>query len=245
MGSFWKQFREYIVLLALAMLFVALVYFGILRIFDKNRDTMVSIQQATVDRKMIEEQTQEISIMREEADRIRSLSKSLDVFVTKEDIISVVEMLEAVGKDLDVSVVSEASAAPLLAKPVKKVAKKSIADDSEDDTSAKEAEKPDESLVSLLPEERSVFVTFKVTGAYGNVVAFLQKLDTMPKLLDVLSLEIKPEETDEADTAPVSVAGISASPFDSSAAPTEGESTVSTPANRVQASFDTVLYIAP
>lgn len=245
MGSFWKQSREYVVALAIAVLFALLAYFGIAQVFQKNRATMVSIQEAMVDRKMIEEQTRELSVMREEADRIRSLGKNLDVFVNKEDIISIVESLEALGKELDVSVVSEASASSFLAKPVKKLAKTASADTDDGDTSAKKEEKPDESLVSLLPEERSVFVTFRVTGSYGNVIAFLQKLDTMPKLLDVLSLEITPEEKKEFDSASISVSGALANPFVSSVTPVENTVATPSPANRVTASFNTVLYTAP
>ncbi len=250
MYEFWKRFREFLVPLGMAGLFVSLLCFGILRILRENQEKMISNQQAIVDWKMLEEQTNEISGMRDEVDRIRSASEKLNVLLSKDSIVSTVELIESVGNDLGVSVFSEASSTKALAAlPVKKKAT-TTTDSASDDVSVapsaggKNAVK--ETLVSLLPEERSVFITFRVTGEYANVLTFLRKLDTMPVLLDVLSLDIEPVPVDEgkASVAPASLSGISASPFAPSAASSQP---IATPQKEKQilASFDTVLYTTP
>lgn len=240
--------------------FVATIYFGVIRLQEKNRGTMELIQQAIVDRKMLEEQSNGISRMRDSWEHIQAADEKLHVFLPKDRIVSLVESLEAIGKDLGVSVVSEASSTPMLAAPpTKKKAVKSVAPTKDEsgeaspasDTSGKDAQK--ETLVSLLPEERSIFITFKVTGSYDRVIAFLHKLDTMPMLLDVLSVEISPApEKDESMSTPVAVSGVLPSPFainSTSSASTSASKTTIEPApgapKDVLASFATVIYTTP
>jgi hypothetical protein len=248
MRSFWKRFREFLVPLGMAGLFAALVYFGIVRVADQNREKMIALQQSAIDRKMLEEQSNGVSRMRDEVEHIRAADGKLNVFLPKDSIVSLVEALESIGKDMRVAVVSEASNAPLLAAPsAKKKAAKSIVPEEGESADEKTAEekKQREVLVSLLPEDCSVFITFKVTGEYGNVLAFLQKLDTMPTMLDVLSLEISPAPIEEEEARPsISVSGVSPSPFSPASV---GPETVASPEKpkQVLASFNTVIYTTP
>ena len=259
MSGFWKHTREFIVPLGMAVLFVALVYFGVVRILDGNREKMVAIQQAVVDRKMLEEQSSGVSGMRAQVDHIRAAGDKLAVFLPKEGIIPLVEALESVGKDLHVSVVSEASPVSLLAAPpVKKspTVASSVTPDASDDNTDSTAgggatgkKKQKETMVSLLPAERSVFITFKVTGAYADALAFLQRLDTMPTLLDVLSFDIELAPTEDVKLSPpLSASGVSASPFrsvDSSPSDTTPLATPPKKQQQVLASFNTVIYVDP
>lgn len=252
MKIFWFKFREFLVPIGMLGLFVALGYFGIFRVFEKNHEKMIAIQRAKADQKMLEEQRNEISNMRKEVEYIRSASDRLDVFLPKDRIISLVEMVESIGKEFSVSVVSEASSAPALAVPIKKKAVKKTPSSEESKveeggvgTEEKKEEKEKESLASLLPEERSIFITFKATGTYQNTIAFLQKLDAMPVLLDVLSVEMTPAELEEKENrsvVPAPVQGVGINPFD--AKNSLPEAVLEEP-NRVQASFQTVLYTTP
>ncbi|MGB2791565.1 MAG: hypothetical protein WBC29_03355 [Candidatus Moraniibacteriota bacterium] len=251
---FWKQSREIIVTLGMTGFFAALIYFGVVRILENNQGKMESIQQAMVDRKMLEEQSAGISNMRETWERIQAADGKLEVFLPKDHIVSLVESLESIGQELGVSVLSEASPTSLLAAPpAKKMLVKSVVPTSDEPASSeKTGEAPTKDiLVSLLPEERSIFITFKVTGTYNHVLAFLQKLDTMPVLLDVLSVEISPAETvDDGQSVPVSVSGVSSSPFavKSSSVSVASPQDVQVPPERppeVQASFSTVIYTTP
>lgn len=257
MLGFWKQSREFVVILGMVGFFATTIYFGVIRIQEKNRGTMELIQQAIVDRKMLEEQSNGISRMRDSWEHIQSVDEKLHVFLPKDRIVSLVESLEAIGKELGVSVVSEASSTPMLATPpAKKKVVKSVAPTKDEsgesspasDTSGKDAQK--EILVSLLPEERSIFITFKVTGSYDRVVAFLHKLDTMPMLLDVLSVEISPApEKDESTSTPVAVSGVLPSPFATDSTSISTSKTTVEPVSGapkdVLASFATVIYTAP
>lgn len=244
MSHFWKQFREFLVPIGMVGLFAALIYFGIIRIMQENKEKMISIQKAMVDRKMLEEQANGISSMREESDRIRSADEKLSVFLPKDRIVSLVENLEMIGKGFDVSIVSEASSAPTIAKPAKKKPSKENADLSENKEGASPADaegEKRETLVPLLPEGRLVSIVFKVTGKYENTLAFLQKLDTMPTLLDVLSLEIISAPIEENQMASSSfTSGLLANPFQ----PIESspEKIPSEKPKMVTASFQTVIY---
>lgn len=252
MKSFWLQSREVVVILGMIGLFSALVYFGIFRVLERNREGMISIQQAIVDRKMLEEQRSVIATMRDEVDRIRLESDKLDVFLPKDRIISLVEALESIGNDLGVSIVSEASSPQALAvssvkkKPTKKasVSEEGEVTNGKAKEEKKEEEKEAEALLPLLPEDRSVFITFKVTGEYDRVLAFLRKLDTMPFLLDVLSIQMEQAvfEDDQSSVSP-SISGDVRSPFRSSS-PLEvsGEKPVEAKKLNVEASFHTVIY---
>lgn len=253
MYDFLKRFREPFVVIGMAALFFALSYYGIVRILDQNREKMISIQQSIVDRKILEEQRNGLSSMREEIVNIESATEQLAVFLPKDRIVSLVETLEAIGRDLGVSVVSEASSSGLIAPPNKKKPIKTAVvgegeagekvDSSEVEKKvSREKESVDERIDPLLPVERSVFITFKVTGEYDRVLAFLWKLDTLPIMLDVLSVSIEPVLLKE------NASGTSSSRIGVSLIPREnallGEPMpVVPPAKReVTASFQAVLY---
>ncbi|QQS16025.1 MAG: hypothetical protein IPK84_01545 [Candidatus Moraniibacteriota bacterium] len=252
---FWKQFREVIVLLGMAGFLAALVYFGIVRIMGNNHEKMESIQKAIVDRKMLEEQSQGIAGMRDTWEHIQASDGKLDVFLPKSRIVSLVESLEAIGKDLNVTVVSEASEAPRTApSATKKIVTERNTSKGDEATAATPTEEgsDDKALSLLLPADRSIFVTFKVTGTYDHVLAFLQKLDTMPTLLDVLSFDISPVpvKDEAARSVPASsVPRVSLNPFSNSTV-VAGElpdASADSPENAtdVTASFLTVIYTAP
>ena len=242
-------------ILGMAGILGALVYFGIIRIAENNREKMESIQQAIVDRKMLEEQSQGIAGMRDTWERIQSAGGKLNIFLPKDSIVPLVESLETIGKESHVTVVSEASPTPLLATPPakKKPEKPKSSEDGDSIASDTPGEKAaQDALVSLLPKERSIFVTFKVTGTYDRVLAFLQKLDTMPTLLDVLSLEISPAPTeDEAKSISISSPRVTSNPFSVNPAPVVSSEPSKSPASdskgppEVLASFSTVIYTNP
>ncbi len=257
MSGFWKQFREFATILGIAGIFFATIYLGVIRIQEKNQETMESIQQAIVDRKIFDERLGEIPRMRVSWEHIQSADGKLSVFLSKDHIVSLVESLEAIGKDLGVTVVSEASK-PILSVPsgesdnaegVASMRNESDGTSSSSGDSEKVAQK--ETLVSLLPENRSVFITFKVTGSYERVISFLNKLDTMPTLLDVLSVEISPAP-EKSGPASIAVSDVASNPFMTSPTLSASTSTSSiateaasgTPRD-VLASFATVIYTTP
>jgi len=258
MSGFWKQFREFATILGIAGIFFATIYLGVIRIQEKNQETMESIQQAIVDRKIFDERLGEIPRMRVSWEHIQSADGNLSVFLSKDHIVSLVESLEAIGKDLGVTVVSEASLRPMLSVPsgesdivegVASMRNESDGTSSSSGDSEKVAQK--ETLVSLLPENRSVFITFKVTGSYERVISFLNKLDTMPTLLDVLSVEISPAP-EKSGPASIAVSDVASNPFMTSPTLSASTSTSSiateaasgTPRD-VLASFATVIYTTP
>lgn len=244
MAGIWQKFRGLITVLGMAVAFSALVFFGILRTAEGNYGKMVSIQQSIVDREILEEQSQEIPSMRDTVDRIRSADGRLDVFLPKDRIVSFAESVELAGKDLGVDVKSEASPEKSLSVPV---AKKKIikTGSSEDDSASDSPEKPSETIASLLPEERSTFITFQAKGPYDRVLALLRKIDTMPTMLDVLSVSISPASKDDQSTS--ASISVPANPFlAKSPLAAADESASDSPASpEVLASFSTVIYTAP
>lgn len=248
-----KRFRELFVIFGMTGLFFALFYFGIVRVLDQNREKMISIQQSIVDRKMLEEQRGGLPLMREEVSRIQSAGDRIAVFLPEDRIVSLVETLEMIGRDLGVSVISEASSSGLIVPPTKKKSVKKVAAEeggvnekselSEDEKkTSEEKESVEERIDPLLSAERSIFITFKVTGTYDRVLAFLWKLDTLPVMLDTLSVSIEPILFDEnSSEISSSQAGLSIIPRGNT--PLEGSvSDTSSVQDEVTASFQTVLY---
>lgn len=234
MKNFWKQYRSFLAPIILGSVFSVVIFFGIIPIMRMNQEKMNLIERANIDRKMIEEQSSNIPKMQEDIEGIRDSSEQMKVFLSKDDIVGFVEKLESLGEELGVSVLSEATP-----RVVKKVAPKVITKEDgdvpkeESVTSVKKEEKK-ESLDTLLPENRSVFITFRVEGRYEAVMAFLGKLDTMPYMLDVLSVDFSPavskEETERNRTS-----------FGVTDIPTESVDR----SKNVLASLNTVLYVSP
>ncbi len=260
MTGMWKKFREVFVILGMSGLFAALIFFGIIKTMERNHGKMNAIQQAVIDRKILEEQEKDIPRMREDAESIASVRDRTEVLLSKDRIISLVERVESIGASLGVSVVSEASPEGSFLVLPKKSSKKSspaknegVEESGEKSSESKEKEKEAELLMSLLPAERSVFVVFKVSGPYDRVLAFSEKLDTLPTLLDVLSIDIAPVSEEDEDSSlgggvsPQVLSGsgstnIFASGSEGAAPNAEASPVVS---NSVRASFSTVLYLIP
>ncbi len=206
MPSFWKQTREYIVLILFLSVFVTLFYFGIVHFTRENQEKMDAIQQVMVDRKIFAEQLEKIPIMRSEVEMIQSKHEQTHLFFSPERVVALVEKVEEIGQNLGVEVVSEESPVKSLAPVKKKVPTSTTEDGTKKDSKKstvpvkKKEEKPlPPMLVSLLPAEQSAFITFRVRGSYSNVIAFSNKLDTMPAMMDVLSLEMSQMSDDTDD----------------------------------------------
>lgn len=257
--SLWKKFRELVAVIVLAGAISALIYFGILRVAERNSEKMNEIQEALVDRKIMEEQGRNIPKLREDIEKIELAREKTDVFFSREQIIALVETVETMGAERGVTVVSQASniAAPSASSRESK--NETLSEDEKtSDTvphTSVEAEEKSDTLVGNVPPERMVGVVFKVTGPYARVTELLGKIDTMPKLLDVLSIEVTPFVSDrdaawrssERVAAPQILSGSVpvVNPFSERDPSFSADSSEKKEEDMVVASFSTVLYLAP
>lgn len=237
-------------------LFVALVLFGILPAWKKNEEKMHTIEREKVDRKILEEEAKRIPEMRHDREEIERRRDDLHVFLSKDAIISAIEAIESLGVEEGVSVVSEASSAALVQSGKKATKKIALSPEGgeKSETAPRKEEKP-EGLAPLFPENRIVPVEFRVTGPYERVVHFVERLDTMPIMLDVLAIQLLPnpdEAKKEASASPSPLPGnipvVSDNPFVPSRPVREEELDVSTGDSRgarfVRASLSTALYLS-
>lgn len=237
MQSSWKRYRLFLVPIILGSVFFCVIFFGIVRVMRMNQERMDLIERSIIDRKMIEEQSNNIPKMQEDIENIRSSNKQMNVFLSKDDIVGFVEKLESLGEELGVSVLSEATPRAAKKAPPKVVTKEEGGDPKKEGVTPVEAKKEEkvEFLDTLLSENRSVFITFRVEGRYEAVMFFLNKLDTMPYMLDVLSIDFSPaiSKDEKGRIQP----GISMTKEDIVDAPDRSKNVI--------ASFNTVIYISP
>lgn len=257
MKELWKKYREYIVIVSFMGVFFGIVQFGIVTLFRRNLATMNALQENVVDRKIFDEESRQIPNMKSQADTIAAESDQLGVLLSKDDVVRLAESLEMLGNTLDISVSMEAApdsatAAFSAAEKKKQSTKKDeTSDRAETDQTGEDAKKGSEiHLLPALPFARTVFVTVKATGKYPNIVRFLEKLDSAPTLLDVLSVNISPHEdetlSDALSNRPVIFSGAPvANTADTTSAPIDSGGTVSNVPNRenVDGSFLTAIYL--
>lgn len=235
MTDFWKKYREYIVIVVFMAVFFGVVQFGIVTLFRRNLNTMNALQENLVDRKIFEEDSRQIPNMKVQAETIAAEMNQLDVLLSKDDVVRLAESLEALGSTLGVSVSMEAAPDSVIAAFLaveKKLTAKSEETSSEGEggVSSKGGDKSENMphLLPALPSARTVFVTIKTTGKYPDTVRFLEKIDSMPTLLDILSVNIAPhEDSESSDTLPnrpVIFSGAPASNTTNVSAPTLSDS---------------------
>ncbi len=188
MGSYLIRFREIFAGLFFAVAVLLISYFGIYRLFERNRNTLNSIQEAILDRKIREEQVLRIPEMKQDLEFIdtnNSLSRAL---ISKDEVVPLVEQVESLGGRSGVTVISEAAS-------IRPNSAEAVSEEGADSGQRNSGAASHETafLGPLLPEERSIRINFKVTGRYGNIISFLEKLDSFPVLLDVLSIDMIPQ----------------------------------------------------
>lgn len=180
--NIWRKYKEYIlVLIYLAILF-ALFYFVIgplIRGIDYNANL---IQEKITIQENFKRKLGMISKNEEQIRKIEKDESKMEVFISRDDEIALIEKIEKISEETDNKITIEAVDDKNIANAKAKV-------------KAKEENK-DDLKVNI---DNNDYVKFRITvlGKYNNFVNFVKKIENMEYWSDIVSLKVSYREPDK------------------------------------------------
>ncbi|MEK9151165.1 MAG: hypothetical protein AAB547_00870 [Patescibacteria group bacterium] len=242
-----SPYRKYTPLAALSMLLIAMggiVWFGMKPLQRSLEEKMRGIQEFYAGRENRERQVGRLPELRGQYDAILENEETLDILITEDRVVDFVKTLEALadGMNVKLSIVSKDNGKITEKKPaVAPVQPQGASADPTAPPVPSVKPKPADILEDA-PFDRSLHLSVTVEGRYGDIVAFLRKMETLPIGLDVIGVEMK--KIDEQSAERPSARGAGANPFailgDSRSVTAEPEAAVR---GDLEATFDILVYV--
>ncbi len=193
MNGFFK--RKYGIVLCLGI-FIAIgltYWFGIKKVVENIRVQRDAIQGILVARENRNHQLGRLTEYGSQYEKIVDDEKLFDIFTTRDNMIEFVRLVESLAEENDVTVVLEAREVPKIPKKPKAPvdAKKTSEKDEVGDTATPNDKdnKKDRSIFENLPSKTYTYLGLHVTGETEKVIAYLNKIETLPIALDIVSVD--------------------------------------------------------
>jgi len=220
-----------------------IVWYGILPLKQAVYEKMRGIQEFYARRENREKQVARLPELKAQYDAILQDEKLLDILISEDTVVDFVKMLEglASGSHVEISITAKENG------KIIELENAPVAPDqprSGDPTELSENSSPKERTADILndmPFNRYLYLSIKTRGQYGDIIAFLRKMETLPIGLDVIKTEMKQGEAEES--APID-AGSGVNPFLLSGGNTQGTMASLVEQKDVfEAVFDVVVYV--
>lgn len=247
MNEVWKHHKEHIITVSIVLFGIVLIWYVIFPLQGKIRDQLNRSQELLVNHEMRNESVAGLAALREQRDSVVKSDDRLRIIVPKDDIVDLIKVIESLAKDADIAISIDSKDQPIQSSAAKTKAKSKAK--AEDDDKEGEAEKEnvvvEKSIEESLPSESRLRIAIKLTGSYGNIVKFVQRLESMPYETDVIAISMLAKQP---DTQTTSVRSNIFSP--EVPAPAEGSDTQesidpskTTDDLMLEATLDTVVYV--
>lgn len=193
MNGFFK--RKYGAVLCFGI-FIAIgltYWFGIKKVVENIRVQRDAIQEILVARENRNHQLGRLAEYDSQYEKILDNEKLFDIFTTRDNMIEFVRRIESLAEENDVNVVLEAREVPKIPKKSKASvdAKKTNEKDEVGGTATPNDKdtKKDRSIIENLPSKTYTYLGLHVTGETEKVIAYLNKVETLPIALDIVSVD--------------------------------------------------------
>ena len=204
MANFIRK-QKIILAIAVYVLFIgAIFFFAVKPLLERGRDIREQIEKEKALQEGRQQRLGEVSALREQYAKIERHKGELDVLLVRDDAVKLISVLEGLAEKEGVGIMIAVE---------ESIPKPKASTRSKQEDSSKEKEKK-EVLSDGLPSQDYVQFTITLSGQYGAVVNFIERVEAMPYYADILSLTFKAKE--EKEDVP------SGNPMVSSVAPQEG-----------------------
>lgn len=234
--------KKHFPLIAMGTLFIfmaLLLWLAIFPIRSFLHERMDDIQKFYTSRENRDRQIAQLPDLSKQFEMITADENTLHILLAEEHIVEFVKTLERLAEEtkVEIEIISKDNGAPT---DVKKTVQKQTATNAEN-------EKKDKSILGNLPFDRYLHLGITVRGGYSDIIFFLHRMETLPFGLDVVGMELRTEDKEGGSQRTVSDAGVNPfllTPTGENAVPLSEETKKeSVQQNRLEATFDTVVYI--
>lgn len=248
MNTFLRRYSTVLMTGTLVTAMGAAFWFGILPLRDLVWTKMNEIQKMHTNR---ENRTRQIGTLPElqvQFDEIKADEKSLQIFLSEDQIVDFIKTLEGLALDTGIQIVIQSSDKGAIvqkkvpAKNPTPTAADSDASPTASSTSATDTDKKKSTgILNNLPYDRYVRLGVTVSGKYEGIITFLHRMETLPFALDVVAADVSVQTEENASSA----RGSDVSPFTPLGEQGSGVQPDQPAERQVIATFDTVIYLTP
>ena len=242
--SSYKKYAPLITLFVLLAAMVSIAWFGIRPLKQSLDGKMRGVQEFHTGRENRERQVDRLPELLGQYEAIVADEDMLDILITEEQVVDFVKTLEALAGMMNVqmSIVSKADGKIVeRKKPVAVPAQEKGAAPGTVPASDSVKQKPAD-ILDDAPFDRYLHLSVKVEGRYGDIIAFLHKMETLPFGLDVLGVEMS--KTDGQPVVRPSTSGAGSNPFSIFGSNQNVAQPKVSVRGDLEAAFDILVYVA-
>lgn len=225
MRNFWKKYKEYIIIFLYLVFIWVLFDFVVKPLIQDIIDNADNIQKITLNHEIRKKRLEELPKLKEQFDFIQKEEGNIQVLISREQAVSLIEKLEKLSTDTQNEILMQIEEEP-------EKSKKNVEN------------KKEKTLIENLPSDKYLRIKIRVSGKFGNLVTFIQKLENLEYFSDVLSVQISNNESGSFDqSSQMSQAhSVAANPFINSNSSGQEESNEKQEA-KINSTLDVVFYL--
>lgn len=233
MSLFWKEYKEYIITITIALCGIALVWFGIIPLQQKITKQLTTSQELLTDRSIRDTRVANLYDLREKKTRVSQKEDQLNVIIPRSHIVDLIKEIEALAETTHTSIVIDAKD-----QPVVPAVKKQVSPDSEDAPVVDD--KKQKSLADTFPNVPKISIAITLTGRYDDIVSFVQKFESMHYKTDVVGITLSVQQPDSQSNQ----AGVNIFSSNQSNPPVADGSAPADAPLGLKAVLDTIVYVS-
>jgi Tfp pilus assembly protein PilO len=248
MMIFYKKYKPFIILLILIVAIICIALFGVLPLRQSINKKMRDIQEFYAGRENREKQVGKLPELQGQYDAIIENEKTLDILIAEGGIVDFVKTLEQLAKEVNVAMEISSKDNGKIIEAKKPEVKTDKANNSDQSSVSEEGNIKEKmpSILDSVPFDRYLILNIKAEGRYEDIVAFLNKVETLPFGLDVIKIDIKKKDA-EKDLPSVNRGNL-ANPFSmlgsGDTLPAQSQASVDEKnKENVEAVFDVLVYV--
>lgn len=242
--SSYKKHTTRAILLVLLLVMAGIVWYGIRPLKQAVYEKMRGIQEFYARRENREKQVARLPELKAQYDTILHNEKWLDILISEDEVVDFVKMLEGLASESHIEISITAKENGKIIELKKPAARPDPLENKNSDGSS-ESSATEEKAADILNDmsfDRYLYLSVKTRGRYEDIIGFLHKMETLPVGLDVIRIEMKQRDAEEA--APID-RGYGTNPFFLSSGGTQagGAEPLAAQKDIFEAVFDVVVYV--
>lgn len=241
--SSYKKHTTRIILFILLLAMVGIVWYGIVPLKQTIYEKMRGIQEFYARRENREKQVIRLPELKVQYDAVLQNDTLFDILISENEVVDFVKTLEGLASGAHIEMSITAKNNGQITEPKKTPVKANPAD-SGDAVGSPAKPGTKQKSVDILDDisfDRYLYLNIRVRGQYEDIVVFLHKMETLPIGLDVIRVEMKKGEVENASGVPF---GSGVNPFASQGGVPAGTSDpLAAKKDIFEAVFDVLVYV--
>jgi hypothetical protein len=199
----WEKMKPFVMQVSFFTMIGLTAWFGVSPLLSTIQTKMDDIQKLSVTREHRVKQLEQLPELEAQYALINEHDEQLAIILTKDHLVEFIETLERLAIDEGVIIEIESRDNAFLESKITATEKKETAQksqpvqsaDKENAASDTTVKRPpaakDKGILAELPLKKFLKLTVTVTGEYGGIVRYLQRIETLPYALDVIGMNMK------------------------------------------------------